>query len=197
MKAIFSEMPSTKETIAAKRRAMTEEERSLARKKDAMRKMKRRDMSPKTLDKVREADRKRWDIRQRSMTEEERDKVRESHRQSMARKRRSEGIISFEERSYKKDSSQVKRNERAKIKQVLRRRKERLLLSNEMKIAAREKAREGMMEFRKEGRLRKYMQRKKRGFCEMKWKKFLVANPRFMALEEKKMEDMKRQREAK
>ena len=35
---------------------------------------------------------------------------------------------------------------------------------------------ERMMEFRKEGRLREYMQRKKRGFCDMKWKKFLAEN---------------------
>ena len=33
-----------------------------------------------------------------------------------------------------------------------------------------------MMEFRKEGRLREYMQRKRRGFCDMKWKKFLAEN---------------------
>ena len=89
-------MPSTKEKIAAKKAAMTEEEKSKAREKDAMRKRleralkgtkKRGDMSPETLDKVRKADRKRWDIKQRSMNKEERDKVREGHRRSMAKKR--------------------------------------------------------------------------------------------------------------
>ena len=63
-------------------------------------------------------------------------------------------------------------------------RKFRLLLSDEMKITARKKAREGMTLFRKEGALRDYMQRKKRGFCEMKWNKFLGENPKFKALEE-------------
>ena len=183
-------MPSNKETIAAKRKAMTHEERALARMKDAMRKRKRRDMSPRTLEKVREADRKRWDIKQRSMTQEERDKVRESHRQSMAKRRSKEKIVS-KDPVIKKDSALAKKNEKAQIKQVLRRRKERLLLSEEMKIAARERARLGMIEFRNEGRLRKYMQRKKRGFCEMKWKKFLAANPKYRALEDKKIEDMK------
>ena len=181
-------MPSTKEKIAAKRKSMNEEERSLARIKDAMRKSKRRDMSPRTLDKVREADRKRWDIKQRSMTEEERDKVRESHRQSMAKRRIKESNISLKDPENKKDIVKIKKNERNLIKQVLRRRRERLLLSEEMKLAARDKAREGMREFRKEGRLRKYMQRKKRGFVEMKWKKFLSVNPKFMALEEGKIE---------
>ena len=82
-------MPSTKDKIAAKKAAMTEEEKSMARKKDAMRKKleralkgtkKRGDMSPETLDKVRKADRKRWHNKQRSMNEEERDKVREGHK---------------------------------------------------------------------------------------------------------------------
>ena len=185
-------MPSTKEKIAAKRKAMTEEEKSLARKKDAMRKRKRRDMSPETLDKVREADRKRWDIKQRSMTEEEREKVRESHRQrKKAKKRREENKCIIKNQDNKKDSVQNNKKERARIRQVLRRRKERLLLSEEMKLTARKKAREGMTVFRKEGRLREFMQRKRRGFCEMKWKKFLAANPKFMALEEKKVEEIR------
>ena len=201
-------MPSTKEKIAAKKAAMTEDEKTLARKKDAMRKKadrakrgirKRKDLSPETLDKVREADRKRWHIRQSSMTEGEREKVRESHRRSMA-KRRSEGKITLGDTGKKKESVKIKKNERAQIRQVLRRRKARLILSEEMKILERKKAKEGMTVFRKEGRLRMYMQRKKRGICEMKWKEFLAINPKFMALEDKKIEEMeevKRQKEKK
>ena len=201
-------MPSSKEKIAAKKAAMTEDEKSLARKKDAMRKRadrakrgikKRKDMSPETLDKVREADRERWHIRQRSMTEEEREKVRESHRRSMA-KRRSEGKITYKDPVKKEDSVKIEKKERAQIRQVLRRRKARLILSEEMKISERKKAKEGMTVFRKEGRLRIYMQRKKRGICEMKWKEFLAANPMFMALEDAKIEEMeevKRQKEKK
>ena len=187
---------------------MTEDEKSLARKKDSIRKKaeralkgikKRKDMSPETLEKVREADRKRWNSKEMSMTEEERDKDRESHRQSMA-KRRSEGKIGIKDPGNKKckESVTIKKKEISQIRQVLRRRKARLTLSEEMKISARKKAREGMRVFRKEGRLRMYMQRKKRGFCEMKWKKFLAANPKFMALEDKKNEEIekvKRQKE--
>ena len=200
-------MPSTKDKIAARKAAMTEDEKSLARKKDALRKKaeralkgikKRSDMSPETLSKVREADRKRWDSKQRSMTVEEREKVRESHRRSMA-KRRSSGKITSKDTGKKKDKVKIKK-ERAKIRQVLRRRTARLLLSDEMKISERKKAREGMIVFRKEGRLRSYKQRKKRGFCEMKWKKLLAENPMLKALEDKKVEEMKevkRQRERK
>ena len=113
-------MPSTKEKITAKRKAMTEEEKSLARKKDAMRKRKRRDMSPETLDKVREADRKRWDIKQRSMTEEEREKVRESHRQrKKAKKRREENKCIIKNQDNKKDSVQNNKKERARIRQTM------------------------------------------------------------------------------
>ena len=115
-------MPSSKEKIAAKKAAMTPDEKALARKKDAMRKRaeralrgikKRKDMSPDTLDKVREADRKRWKIKQRSMTEEERDKVRERVRQSMAKKRRSEGKNRCKDLGNDKDSDKIdERDER-------------------------------------------------------------------------------------
>ena len=177
-------MPSTKDKIAAKKAAMTEEEKSMARKKDAMRKKleraqkgtkKRGDMSPETLDKVRKADRKRWHNKQRSMNEEERDKVREGHKKSMA-KIRATGKIKILKQKNEESNARTKKKEQANIRQVLRMRKIRYLLSDKMKILEREKAREGMMEFRKEGRLREYMQRKRRGFCDMKWKKFLAEN---------------------
>ena len=177
-------MPSTKDKIAAKKAAMTEEEKSMARKKDAMRKKleralkgtkKRGDMSPETLDKVRKADRKRWHNKQRSMNEEERDKVREGHKKSMA-KIRATGKIKILKQKNEESNAKTKKKEQANIRQVLRMRKIRYLLSDKMKILEREKAREGMMEFRKEGRLREYMQRKRRGFCDMKWKKFLAEN---------------------
>lgn len=214
IKLIFSEnhfkkMPSSKQKIAAKKAAMTEEEKSIARKKDAMRKQseralkgikKRRDMSPETLDRVREADRKRWNSKQSVMTEEEREEVRVINRKSKA-KYRDEGKVKIEKHDNKmRKSRQSMTKEQANIKQVLRMRKTRLLYSYEMKISARKKAREGMIEFRKEGRLREYMQRKKRGFCEMKWKRFLEENPKFMALEKKKiqlMREIERQREEK
>ena len=177
-------MPSTKDKIAAKKAAMTEEEKSMARKKDAMRKKleralkgtkKRGDMSPETLDKVRKADRKRWDIKQRSMNKEERDKVREGHKKSMAKKRGT-GKIKILKQKNEESNAKIKKKEQANIRQVLRMRKIRYLLSDKMKILEREKARKGMMELRKEGRLREYMQRKRRGFCDMKWKKFLAEN---------------------
>ena len=177
-------MPSTKDKIAAKKAAMTEEEKSMARKKDAMRKKleralkgtkKRGDMSPETLDKVRKADRKRWHIKQRSMNEEERDKVREGHKKSMAKKRDT-GKIKILKQKNEESNAKTKKKEQANIRQVLRMRKIRYLLSDKMKIKEREKAREGMMEFRKEGRLREYMQRKRRGICDMKWEKFLAEN---------------------
>ena len=177
-------MPSTKDKIAAKKAAMTEEEKSMARKKDAMRKKleralkgtkKRGDMSPETLDKVRKEDRKRWHIKQRSMNEEERDKVREGHKKSMAKKRGT-GKIKILKQKNEESNAKTKKKEQANIRQVLRMRKIRYLLSDKMKILEREKAREGMMEFRKEGRLREYMQRKRRGICDMKWEKFLAEN---------------------
>ncbi len=177
-------MPSTKDKIAAKKAAMTEEEKSMARKKDAMRKKlerslkgtkKRGDMSPETLDKVRKADRKRWHIKQRSMNEEERDKVREGHKKSMAKKRGT-GKIKILKQKNEESNAKIKKKEQANIRQVLRMRKIRYLLSDKMKIKEREKAREGMMECRKEGRLREYMQRKRRGICDMKWEKFLAEN---------------------
>ena len=204
-------MPSTKEKIAAKKAAMTEEEKSMAKKKDAMRKKleraqnpasmteedksmarekdamrkrleralkgtkKRGDMSPETLDKVRKADRKRWDIKQRSMNKDERDKVREGHKRSMAKKKGT-GKIKVVKQKNEERNAKIKKKEQANIRQVLRMRKIRFVLSDKMKILERKKAREGMMEFRKEGRLREYMQRKRRGFCDMKWKKFLAEN---------------------
>ena len=183
-------MPSSKENYLARHLAMTEEERNAARKKDAMRKResraingvkRRKDLSPERLKHVREMERKRWNMNQRNMTEEEREKVREKDRQRKSKYRRARNI------KMKKDNNQ---SERKKIKHVLRMRKARLLLSEEMRILERIKAQEGMVALRKVGRLRKYMQRKKRGFCEMKWNKFLAENPKFMALEEKKNEEM-------
>ena len=156
-------MPSTKEKIAAKKAAMTEEEKSMAREKDARRKRleralkgtkKRGDMSPETLDKVRKADRKRWDIKQRSMNKEERDKVREGHRRSMAKKKGT-GKIKVVKQKNEERNAKIKKKEQANIKQVLRMRKIRYVLSDKMKILERKKAREGMMEFRKEGRLKR------------------------------------------
>ena len=170
---------------------MSDNEKALARKKDAERKRasrarkgtkKRSEMTQEELTLVRELDKKKKQKRRQKLTEEEREEIRDKDRKRK-RKRKPES---------KKDPKE--KREKGNISSLLSMRKLRLLQTEEKKSLARQKAKEGMRIYRQEGPVREYKERDKKHKWAVKWKKYLLQNPMICELEEKKKKKMTEKR---
>ena len=158
------------------------DEKISAKKKDAERKRtsralkeskKRSEMTQEELTLVRELDRKRAQRTRIHFTNEKREEIKKKDRE---RKRKPE------ERS----DETKERTEKKKMSSLISRRKLRLLENKESKTLARQNAKEGMRVFRREGPIRDYKERKKTHKWAVRWKKYLIQNPKISELEEKK-----------
>ena len=132
---------------------------------------KRKDMTPEKLANIRRLDRERKQRYRMKLNEEEKAKIRVKDRQSRAKAR---------------EIMTEKDKDKERINSLIGMRKYRLMESEEKKKLAKNKAKEGMRILRKEGPIRKYLDRTKRHIWAVKWKKFLSQNPEFKELEKKK-----------
>ena len=159
-----------------------DDEEISAKKKDAERKQtsrklkgskKRSEMTQEELILVRELDRKKAQRRRLKLTREKKEEIKKKDRE---RKRKPE-----ERRDETKEI-----REKKKMSSLMSMRKLRLLENEESKALARHNAKEGMRVFRREGPIRDYKERKKKHLWAVRWKKYLIQNPKISELEEKK-----------
>ena len=190
---------------------MSEDEKLLARMKDAERKRlarllrptkKRSEMTSEELNKARASDKIRKQNERFRLTSQKKEIIKKKDR-----KRKKKGKLVFkeekknseEEKKYlkqKKNNRAIKQKqrkcmiladkERNNLKKLIFMRKQRLLQSEEEKIILRTKAREGMRTFRKEGPIREYLERNKKHVWAVKWRKVLSQNLKLKDLEDEK-----------
>ena len=155
---------------------MAEDRKLLARKRDADRKrasralngtIKRSEMTAEELAHIREKDRICKKKKRMNLTPEEKE------------------IVKMKDRD-RKQKDRTKKKEKINVNTVIRMRKHRLLQTDNKKLIARDKAKEGMRVWRKEGPVRDYFERTKKHVWAVKWRKFLSKNPKIRELEEKK-----------
>ena len=132
---------------------------------------KRSEMTPEELEQVRKLDREKKQRRRKNMEKEEKDRIR---------------AIDKERRAEARGKMCKKKRDKIKIANLIRMRKNRLMETVEKVQIARNKAKMGMRVLRKEGPMRKYIERNKQHVWAVKWRKFLSQNPKYQKLEEKK-----------
>lgn len=170
----------------------SEQDKLIARKKDAERKRlerklrppkRRSDMSAEELTVARNLDRVRkqkdrtkkkeilGDIKIETMEEKKYRKQLENNRKFKQKQRKS---LTLAEK------------EMVRVQSVIGMRKFRLLESEQSKSIARYKAKVGMRVCRKEGPMREYTERNRKHIWAVKWRKFLSNNPKIRALDDEK-----------
>ena len=131
----------------------------------------RKDMTPEELAHIRRLDRERKQRYRINLNKEKKDKIRVKDRQSKAEARK---------------NKTEKEKDEERITSLIGMRKYRLMESEENRKIARNKAKEGMKILRKEGPIRKYVERARRHVWAVRWKKYLSQNPELKELEKKK-----------
>ena len=91
-----------------------------------------------------------------------------------------------ESRAKAREKLNEKERKKERMAALIGMRKYRLKETKENRKLAKKKAKEGMRILRKEGPIRKYVERSRRHLWAVKWKKFLSQNPEYKELEEKK-----------
>ena len=132
---------------------------------------KRKDMTPEELAHFRKLEKDRKQRYRMKLSEEKKDMIRARDSESRAKARKN-----LNEKEKKKE----------RLAALIGMRKYRLKETKENRKLAKKKAKEGMRILRKEGPIRKYVERSRRHLWAVKWNKFLSQNPEYKELEEKK-----------
>ena len=141
-----------------------------------MRGKRRSDMTPDELAHVRKLDREKHQRRRMKLNLAQKEEIKKKDRERRAEARK----------QLKNDEK-----ERIGISNLIRMRKYRLMQTEDSKNEAKNKAKKGMRILRKEGPIRKYLERKKKHKWAVKWRRFLSQNPSYKELEEKKQKNNK------
>ena len=157
-----------KERKQRARLLLNEEEKEKIRAKDREKRAEaRKKLEEEQKEKIKAADKERRATARKNMKEEHKEKARANERE-------------------RREKMTIKEKDKKKIIKLIRMRKHRLLESDENKKIARNKAKVGMKVLRRDGPIRKYLERPKKHSWAVKWKKFLSQHPMYQELERKK-----------
>ena len=145
---------------------------------------KREEMTPEELEHLRKLEREKKQRRRMKLTKEEKYTIREKETLGRAEARKKmtkeekeyKNVIERERRARARKKMGDRETEKERISALIGMRKYRLTETEESKKLAREKAKKGMRILRREGPIRKYLERTRRHVWTVKWRKFLSLN---------------------